>query len=831
MNFIKRMLTFILKGVLSFLLILIIASVVIITLEIRVELNYLNKPVEIAVEKILDRDFSMKGDVVLIPTLWPTLEINDVSIANPQGKQWQIEKALIHFGRLRLQLGLVPLLSGEIHVAEMTAEEVTLNLESDVNGNSNWDFELPEGSSEEEQAAQQIAEDSTASKSLFQFEALDKILFKQINVHYIDQTLKKSVHFNLEQLEGDASPNEDINLKFNGKLQDKDYSVNLKGGGLDIFRDKSQPWPLTMDMIVAGTDIALSGELKRGKEPELSATLDVGKTDIGATLSWFNIMDGLHIGSEHLNISARVQGDSLSELIRDAELSIVLQNAWWNLTDKNTGAELPIKITEGSIKIAPQKPVQVELKGLLDKSNINIYVTGAPAIDYMNEDAKTPLVLAIKTHGADVTLKTQLSQSMNVNNMGFNLVFKGVKLSDLNQLTRMDLPPLGPYSLQGFFAMTANGYQIKDLLLNVQESQLKGDMLLDMQSKPPFLKIGLNSKQIQINNFDVGEWTPAAVPEKSVDEDKNAAAKAEQAQSGKENKEAALKLLSYETLSRFDVDIQLAVEQVLSGKDTLGSGSASLELKNARLNLQLVELKFPGGDASADLVYHPSGNKSLDIALQVKMKGFDYGIMARRIDPKSEVGGLIALDIDLSSNNAKNMNSLLVNSRGHLDFVWRPEALDADLFEMWAVNLISSLLKNADKDESSKVNCVIGRFVLDNGMMREKVIFADTTKMRMAGTAEANFKDRTIKVKVAPKAKKAEFFSLATPVGVAGSFDDFGISVNPLSLTQTVVSFITSPLHVPVRRVFSKELPADGIEACQAMWKASEEIEDSVIHK
>lgn len=145
---------------------------------------------------------------------------------------------------------------------------------------------------------------------------------------------------------------------------------------------------------------------------------------------------------------------------------------------------------------------------------------------------------------------------------------------------------------------------------------------------------------------------------------------------------------------------------------------------------------------------------------------------------------------------------------------------------MWAVNLISSLLKSSDKDESSKVNCVIARLSLDQGMMREKVIFADTTKMRMAGTAEANFKDRTIKVKVAPKAKKAQFFSLATPVGVEGTFDDFNLSMNPLGLTKTIVSFITSPLHVPVRRLFKKGLPEDGVGACKAMWKASDELEE-----
>ena len=87
MGFIKNSFILLIKGIFSLLLLLIIVSAVIIALEIRVNLSQLNEPIEIAIEKALDRDFSMQGDVVLIPTLWPTLEIHDISISNPEGQQ------------------------------------------------------------------------------------------------------------------------------------------------------------------------------------------------------------------------------------------------------------------------------------------------------------------------------------------------------------------------------------------------------------------------------------------------------------------------------------------------------------------------------------------------------------------------------------------------------------------------------------------------------------------------------------------------------------------------------------------------------------------------
>lgn len=833
MNKIKATIIFLLKGILLFFLLLIIASVIVLSLNIRVELSFLNKPVELAVEKILNRDFSMKGEVVLIPTLWPTLEIHDVSIANPypdsKQNQWK-KNEFAHFGQLRLQLGLAPLLTGEIHIADVLAEKITLNLESNVNGEPNWAFDLPV-KQPEEKVQSRAKEPVDDPQRLFHFEAVDGIVLRDINVNYYDQSINKHLNFNLQALKGEAQAGKDITLEFNGQFQDKSFSAELNGGGLAVFRDKQQKWPLSMKMVVAGTTIDLSGELLRAKaqEPELAATLEIGKTDIGATLSWLKIIEGLDVQSEKLTMTTRLKGMSLAALLKDSELSIILKNALWNIIEKNTGGVLAIKISKGTIKIEPDKAAAVQLDGLLAQSKVNIAITGAPAIDYIRENIKTPLKILLQSHDTDLILTSEISKAMNVKNMGFNMVFKGHKLSDLNELLRMDLPPLGPYSLQGFFGADNKGYQIKNLLLKVKDSQLKGNFSFDTRAKPPYLAIDLHSKKIQINNFDVGEWSPVADDKKETEKD-DAKTKTEKTNKLKKietaNTEKASKLLSHETLSRFNADIKLNVDQVLSGKDVLGNGLLSIKQKNARFEFNLEKLTLPGGDASADFSYYSSGNKQVDTSLDLKVKGFDYGVLARRIDEKSEVAGRVSLDIELASKKVNSLNSLLTQSEGHIDFAWAPKAMDAGLFEIWAVNLMTSLLESADKEKSSKVNCVIGRFVLDQGMMKDKVIFVDSTKMRMMGTAEANFQDRTIKVNLTPQAKRPEFFSLATSVGLSGTFDNFNISLNPLSLTATAVSFITSPLHVPVRRLFTKGLPDDGYEACKAMWDASDKIDD-----
>ena len=108
--------------------------------------------------------------------------------------------------------------------------------------------------------------------------------------------------------------------------------------------------------------------------------------------------------------------------------------------------------------------------------------------------------------------------------------------------------------------------------------------------------------------------------------------------------------------------------------------------------------------------------------------------------------------------------------------------------------------------------------------MREKVIFADTTNMSVEGSASIDFKQRNIDVRAKPKAKNPQMFALATPVRMRGSFDDFGLLINPIAIGGTAVSFVTSPVHAPIRKLFKDKVPADGIEACALAWSA--EVDD-----
>jgi len=243
-------------------------------------------------------------------------------------------------------------------------------------------------------------------------------------------------------------------------------------------------------------------------------------------------------------------------------------------------------------------------------------------------------------------------------------------------------------------------------------------------------------------------------------------------------------------------------------------------LQDGRFSVDPLNLHIPGGSVEMSFALEPT-ETHVSLETTARIERLDYGILARRIDPNSETGGIISVDVDLSTRGP-DLKRVLHGANGHIDFGLWPRDLNADIFELWAVNVISALMKEMDKEQASRVNCVIVRFQVDDGVMRDRVIFADTSNMRVEGSAVIDFKQRSLQVKAGPKAKRPEFFSMAVPVGLSGEFEDFGITLNPVVVGGKAVAFITSPVHVPLRRIFKDGEPEDGEQACAEAWSAVE---------
>jgi hypothetical protein len=86
--------------------------------------------------------------------------------------------------------------------------------------------------------------------------------------------------------------------------------------------------------------------------------------------------------------------------------------------------------------------------------------------------------------------------------------------------------------------------------------------------------------------------------------------------------------------------------------------------------------------------------------------------------------------------------------------------------------------------------------------------------MRVTGEGGADFAQESVNMRLAPKPKSPQFFSLATPVQVSGTFTGFKVGVAPGGVAETIGRQLFSLIVVPVQKLTAKEIPRDGSDVC-----------------
>jgi uncharacterized protein involved in outer membrane biogenesis len=222
---------------------------------------------------------------------------------------------------------------------------------------------------------------------------------------------------------------------------------------------------------------------------------------------------------------------------------------------------------------------------------------------------------------------------------------------------------------------------------------------------------------------------------------------------------------------------------------------------------------LPGGEAALELSLQAT-EEEYAATLRTQIENFDYGVFARRIKPDTDMAGKFSVDVDLASQG-EALSLIDDNANGYFDFVIWPETLRSGIFDLWTTNLFFAVLPVLNLQTQSKVNCLVGRLDVKDGVMKPNLLFMDTTRTQVKGKGTINFRTERIKLRLMPRSKRPKFFSLSTPVVVEGSFADFGIGLRPHDVLGTVVRMMATVVLVPGQYITQGVRPGVDTKKCQ----------------
>jgi AsmA family protein len=587
-----------------------------------------------------------------------------------------------------------------------------------------------------------------------------------------------------------------------GELTDVGFAMRLRDG-----RMESSPFGATL----VGTPFTGSIALDlRGDMPEASLSMAAGKVDVGDLLKRLKVAEDIEVKVDSLDVALVGRGSRLMDMLERSQFEAKLKGGQYILRDPTKNVLATIGLKDVVAAAPPGKPIALTVDGALDDVPVAIKLTSGALPDFVRNTSFVPFKLEAETSGTRLDLVGKVALPIRQGAAELDIRLAGDKLNSLNKLARADLPPWGPWSIAGPFRLTPTAYDVPNLEMRVGSSSLNGQGRFDLGGKRPRLDIRVSAPRIQLDDFKLAGWSAVDKP-KQKEEEKSASVDEMRAQA----KQAAAdtqKLLSPETLRRLDALIDVEVQQVLSGADKLGSGKLRAALTDGRLAFDPIEVEVPGGSARLSFAYEPSARDVL-VETSMRVVRFDYGVLARRIKPDTDIGGLFSLNLDMTSR-APTLDAVMAHADGRIDLAVWPIKMKSGIFDLWAVNVFVALLPAVDPGSESLVNCAIARFDLKGGKLKQDAILIDTSRMRVAGAGNVDFDTEKLAFKMQPRAKKSQFFSLATPVGVTGTLTDFKVAVAAEDIFGTFVRFFGSVITVPLESLRGGAPPRDGADIC-----------------
>jgi uncharacterized protein involved in outer membrane biogenesis len=527
--------------------------------------------------------------------------------------------------------------------------------------------------------------------------------------------------------------------------------------------------------------------------------------NVGSLLADLGWAEGIDLHADHVDVTARSGGDTPLELANNLEFDTRIDSLNWSFELGPEDTPNHLFLSQLEISQAPGRATTWRSHGELNQAPVEALLHSPSLRDLFDQSRPLPLRLAIGTENEVGLLDLTVHQRHSDRRLArFSLSgdYSGGAGTDLSTL----VPPLGTWELSGEMTVLPDRLTFDPLALTIGGSQAAGELDLSYLGGKYVLVVDLASPLLETD--DLVNWA----------EDVRAARKllreAERPDSKLSPEEASLANLVRDQLreisENYDLRIDFRVDELRSSGRFLGESTASARLENDELFLDL-EVRLEGGDVSASYQSQPQDG-NYENALAIHIERLPYGGFLRLLNPEAEARGEIFLDTRLVSR-AAHEEKLVENMTGHLDLVLIPEDINAAFLDLWASNLIFALLPGSN-DSRKKMNCMVARFDVVNGVMQSKNTFLDSTEIIVRARGDIDLAQRQLDLWLAPQAKTEKFLSIQAPIMVTGSFDDYQIGVAPGGLVTTMLRWFYSVIYVPWKWLTGERFPPDGIATC-----------------
>jgi uncharacterized protein involved in outer membrane biogenesis len=394
-----------------------------------------------------------------------------------------------------------------------------------------------------------------------------------------------------------------------------------------------------------------------------------------------------------------------------------------------------------------------------------------------NPDARYPLDLKIETSKTLVAVDGTVAKPGRAAGLDVDVALEGPNLDRLGEILQLSLPTTPPFDLQSGLTHDDNRWNLNDLNGTIGDSDIHGHATIVLGGERPTLEAELTSRKLDFDDLGLLVGAPADVDETLSERQRREAAMEAAAQ-------GVLPDAPFDVpeLRAMDARVSYQADQVQAPNLPLEGVVLELTLEHGQLRLDPLRFDLAEGhldsairlDGRSDTL---TGDLRLDIRqirLNQLLSGFDIELEGIEMEKEGvgAVGGRAQLAV-----RGNSIQEIAGSADGEAAIIMDGGRVNALIVEAIGLDVGEAigLLLAGDEEEQSEmveIRCFVGRFDVQDGVMRTEALVLDTSDSTITGKGQIDLGKETLALELLAHPKDVSALSASTPVRIEGTFED-----------------------------------------------------------
>jgi len=241
------------------------------------DINAYRPSIEQAIEDATGRDVSISGPLRLKVSLPLAVAVNDVTFANAP---WGSKPLMAELAHASAEVRIVPLLSGELQISDITIEGLDVLLETDSQGQGNWVFSDKEPGTDVKSKKGPEVPEKPEKQSSPAIPVVRSVLVQDVMVTYRDGKTLKETTAKIDALTlKSASRDDPIAIELAAMIKNVPVSAQAQLGSYQLLTQDTSPYPVSVILKGLGASLNLDGTISeplkgRGANIKMSLTAE-----------------------------------------------------------------------------------------------------------------------------------------------------------------------------------------------------------------------------------------------------------------------------------------------------------------------------------------------------------------------------------------------------------------------------------------------------------------------------------------------------------------------------------------------------------------------------